>query len=152
MNRVRYLLPAALVFAAVCPLASAAKAPRPDLKLRVSTYHGYIPLDLTLGGDIKNVDPANYARCIVQEDRTYRTPGGSNIKEREGLLCGDKNSEGAVMSSFELNVEIKEPGIYVYRIILEPAEKGIRRLVGRTYEVRVFRSSLEVGATVERVE
>jgi len=132
-----------VTFFATSTLAAATAGKKPDLKLRVSTHHGFLPFQVTLKGELKGVDPADWARCLVRVEWSYTTPGGLDLTSLDELPCLDGEHAAEIPASFEKTLRPKEPGTYLYRIILEPRDG--RRLAGTTQEVRVFRAPVELG-------
>jgi len=152
-NALRYLSLAALMVAAGSQpgrCADPVPTPKPELRLRVSTHSGVIPLALTLKGELIDVDGAAYAKCLVRVEWTHKTPGGFEFNSVDEFPCAKDESSDPLPSSFEKTVSLGEPGTYSYRIVLEPVEG--RRLAGTTQDVRVFRSPFELGVTADKSE
>ena len=135
-------------FFATSSLAATTAGKKPHLKLRVSTHHGFLPFQVTLKGELKGVDPADWARCLVRVEYSYTTPGGLDLTSMDEFPCLDEEHAAEIPATFEKTLRPKEPGTYLYRIILEPRDG--RRLAGTTQEVRVFRAPVELGVTGTR--
>ncbi len=153
MNIKSLVLIAAVALTAGTIVARPADEPaatRPKLKLSVSTHHGFLPMQVTLKGDLTDVDPDAWARCLVRVEWKYRTPAGFDLSSLDELPCLDEESAATIPASFEKTLRPKEPGTYSYRIILEPRDG--RRIAGMTQEVRVFRSPLELRVTGDHAE
>ena len=123
------------------------QAAKPELRLRVSTHSGVIPLELELKGRLIGVDLETIKACYLRSEWTYDSPGGfkfySGIEE---VPCAGEGKEAVIPEAFEKSLLIDQPGTYSYRIILEPIDG--RRRAGTSQEVRVFRSRFELGVTL----
>jgi hypothetical protein len=121
-----------------------------DLWLRVSTHHGFRPLQVALKGELRGIDTSEYKACHVRVDWAYEGPSGITFNQRKDHPCVVGEGEEPVPSSFERKMTLDEPGEYILRIVLVPKEG--RPLAGLTHEIQVFRSSLEVGIAVTRTD
>jgi len=123
-------------------------AAQPRLRLKVSTHSGRVPLLLGLQGSASGVEPAEMAGCRVRIDRTYKTPGGQVLHERNDVPCAEPKGDSGPLA-FKQDVTLAEPGDYELRLILTPASG--REMAGTTQEVKVYHR-IEVGGrgTVRR--
>lgn len=111
------------------------EAAQPRAALKVSTHSGRIPLDLELRGSLSRIDLADVSSCRVRIDRTYRTPGGETLNERQEVPCTDP--PGTPLSLvFRRKVLLEEPGDYALRLILTPVSG--REVAGTLQEVKVY--------------
>ena len=123
-------------------------AAQPRLNLKVSTHSGKAPLLLGLKGDLTGVQLASVTGCRVRIDRTYRTPAGIVLNERNDLPCAEPKGASEALA-FKQDVTLQEPGDYELRIILTP-EAG-REMAGTTQDVKVYhRVELTGRGTVQR--
>src|SRR5258706_2925303 len=109
---------AAVTFTVTPLMAASAQPRRPDLKLRVSTHHGFMPLDLALDGSIGAEDRSAFQSCLVTVERTYTTPGGQELNSKKESPCIESASTTNVPESFKMKVSLDEPGTYSYRLVL----------------------------------
>lgn len=123
----------------------AASVPRPDVKLRVSTHSGPLPLELTLSAELPGVTSEQFEACYINEEWTYKTPAGTILNSKKDLPCVEPGAEIRLPATFEKTLTLKEPGNYLYRIVLQPRE-GLRQAF-TTQEVKVYKGPVEVGVT-----
>ncbi|HEY3176642.1 MAG TPA: hypothetical protein VGK94_12880 [Candidatus Polarisedimenticolia bacterium] len=142
---------AALAILMPLPAAAAAGKPeRPEMKLRVSTHHGYLPLSLSLEGMVTGTEPAGIQECLLTVEWSYTTPGGQRLNSKTESPCVDTPAEARVPESFKKSVTLKEAGTYSYRIVLVGKEG--KRFASTSQEVQVIKSPLEVGAAATRTD
>lgn len=121
---------------------------RPDMKLSVSTHHGFSPLSLVLEGAILETDRSEFESCLVTVEWTDKTPDGQALISRKESPCVDPPAGTTLPESFKLKVNLPEPGTSSYRMIL--ASKAGKRFASTSQEVEVIKSAFEVGATTTR--
>ena len=149
-------LVAATALAVAMPLLAAAgtaatpKPPRPEMKLHVSTHHGYLPLYVTLEGKVTGTEPAAIDTCLLSVEWTYTTPAGQHLNSKTESPCVEPEAEARVPESFKKEVTLKEAGTYSYRIILVGKEG--KRFASTSQEVKVIKSPLEVGVKATRAD
>ena len=86
-------------------------APRPDVKLSVSTHSGPLPLDLTLKGELPGVTSEQFEACYINVEWTYQTPAGTVLNSKKDLPCVEPGAEIRLPATFEKTLTLKEPGI-----------------------------------------
>jgi hypothetical protein len=141
-------------------LSSAVAAPegtgltRKNLKLRVSTHHGYVPVELRLEGNLEGLAFDGPATCLISVEYSYTTPGGYPLQAKEEFPCtgsggGAGPGDSILPRTFVKNLTLEEPGTYSYRIVVEP--RGGHRIAGTTQEVKVYRGRIGVDVrTIQR--
>ena len=142
------LLFAAAAGQAAEPTPQAQAPPEQELFLRVSTHSGRLPLYLDLKGELRGIDVAEFQSCTIRVDRTYLMPSGMRLDERKEHPCVAPAEPGAaspILAKFERELELKEPGDYLLRIMLQP--KDGPPIAGMTHQVKVYKAPFQVGAT-----
>ena len=134
--------------AAALALSVMAAGPRPKMKLRVSTHSGPLPLELKLTGAFTGVAPQDITGCLVTVESNYTSPAGITETTKKELPCVDGQVEAGspVATSFKKEMTLKDPGVYSYRMVL--VDKAGQRMASTSQEVKVYRSSHEMGVTV----
>lgn len=156
-SRLGVALVAAASLTASALMAESSQPERPDMKLKVSTHHGFYPLDLTLEGSIQMVELASIDTCLLTVDWTYTTPAGQDLISKKEMPCLEPASgttvpgmSNTVPEMFKTRVFLDEPGTYSYRIVL--VSKTGKRFASASQEVKVIKSPVEVGATATRTD
>lgn len=127
---------------------------RKDLKLHVSTHHGYVPLKVRLEGNLEGLAFDGLATCLISVEYFYTTPGGYPLQAKEEFPCagsggGADPGDSILPRTFTKTLTLKEPGTYIYRIVVEP--KDGHRIAGATHEVKVYRGRIGVDVrTIQR--
>ena len=106
------------------------------------------PLYLELKGELRGIDVAEFQSCTIRVDRTYITPSRMKLEERAEHPCVAPAEPGAaspILAKFERELELKEPGDYLLRIMLQP--KDGPPIAGMTHPVKVYKAPSQVGAT-----
>ena len=130
--------------------AASAKPPRPNLKLTVSTHSGLYPLDLILGGFIKDADLMAFESCLITVEWAERTPGKQELLSKKEVPCLQATSDKTVPESFKITLTLDEPGYYSFRLVL--VSKAGKRYASASQEVRAIRSTFAVGGTAIRTD
>jgi hypothetical protein len=113
----------------------------PKLGLKVSTHSGKAPLDLQLHGTLTGIEPGKVADCRVRIDRSYRTPAGQKLEERQWLPCVEPAGP-LTASGFSRQILLEEPGDYALRLVVTPVEG--REMAGVVQDVKVYHT-IEAG-------
>jgi len=135
-----------LVSLILMPVAMAATA-KPVLSLKASARHGYAPLTVTLTGDITGGDPGDVNSCLLSEEWLGDTPvSGLTPNSKRTIPCVQVADDGLVPRSFQREVTLKEPGTYIYRLLITP--KGARTIASQSIDVKAVRSRMELKYTL----
>ena len=164
MKRTAWLLAALLIATGALPAAAAergAKAPAKEtraqsgkaarkpgkvkMKVSLSTYHGYVPFDLTLTGKVDLPDGLSIKSCDIQTDWTNTTDVGLPFTTREEIPCVSEQAQIADHPTFKVPLTAEKAGTYVYRIILVDADG--RQYASATREVKAVQSRVQVRTT-----
>lgn len=116
-------------------LPQPAHAAGPKLVLKVSTHSGKVPLELGLQASLSGIDLAQVAGCRVRIDRTYKTPGGQKLVERNELPCTEPAGPPPALT-FSRQILLEEPGDYSLRLVVTPTSG--RELAGVMQDVKVY--------------
>ena len=139
----------AVAIVGMMAVVAAGTGPLADMRLRVSTHSGAVPLVLDLTGSYTSAQPSEITGCLITVDRTYTSPSGNDLLSKEEMPCvepvaGARAPDPA--AGFKRKVTLKEPGIYSYRIVLV-GQDG-KRVASTSQEVKVYRSRFEAGVSV----
>jgi len=129
-------------------ITGATPSGRPDMKLKVSTHHGFVPLSLDLEGSILGADRSAIASCVVTSEWSYRTPGGQDLISKKESPCVEAATETTLPESFKLRQVLSEPGTYSFRMVL--VSRTGKRYASTSQEVKVIKSALEAGGVTTR--
>ena len=118
LNRTTRL--AAALLAAILPLgvsesaAAGARPARPVMKLRVSTHHGYLPLDVTLEGKLAGTGPTAIERCLVSVEWNHTSPGGLKLNSKSKTRCGKWSATNMPAGTHRSRGRSSHPGSSIF--------------------------------------
>lgn len=113
---------------------------KPELRLRVSTHHGFVPLKLILAGELIGIGEEKIRTCSIVYERTWKV-SGKELKETHQTACAARRG-GRLPARFSKELTLEKIGTYSFRIVVEPVEE--RRIVGMSHEVRVFQAPVVI--------
>ena len=156
MRRSRWTIALLLALTAALPSASRAadekreKKPKPEIHLSVSAHHGKSPLNVTLTGSISGIDPKTVESCSISEEWVGWEVSEMPLNSKRTFSCVSSTKEGDIPQAFTREVTLKQPGTYIYRILIKPRDG--RAVASASREVKVVRSPVELGIAGEKTE
>ncbi len=104
-----------------------AEPPKPDeptLILKVSPRHGFRPLDITLYARLEGLREGNTRFCHAGIEWLAESVYGRVMRSTEDARCIHPEDLKRIDHSYTKHVQLYEPGIYRYQVILHLKDGG----------------------------
>jgi len=108
----------------------------PELKLTVSTHHGFIPFPVILSASLTGVDPDDEQFCHAGIEWESTSPFGLTSTSKRDPRCLHPPEETEIRLTFSKTIVLRRAGLYRYRLILHKRNGEI--LYSNTQEIRAM--------------